>query len=104
MKKNNNIWRLALLNAPFAQEATSLDFLKDLESDSLYNLVKDEPPTVIAPVLHCVGYDKSLGVLEKCDMPLQKEVLRNMYLGAAVDPGILSIIANALRRKIEKKG
>ena len=102
--KKNDIWRLALMNAPFAQEATSLDFLKDLESDFLYNLVKDEPPTVIAPVLHCLGYDKSSGVLEKCDTSLQKEVLRIMYLGAAVDPGILKIIANALRRQIEKKG
>ena len=102
--KKNDIWRLALMNAPFAQEATPLDFLKDLESDFLYNLIKDEPPTVIAPVLHCIGRDKSLLVLEKCDMPLQKEVLRIMYLGAAVDPGILGIIAKALKRKIEKKG
>ena len=92
------------MNAPFAQEATPLEFLKDLESDFLYNLIKDEPPTVIAPVLHCIGRDKSLLVLEKCDMPLQKEVLRIMYLGAAVDPGILGIIAKALKRKIEKKG
>ena len=102
--KKNDIWRLALMNAPFAQEATPLEFLKDLESDFLYNLIKDEPPTVIAPVLHCIGCDKSLLVLEKCDMPLQKEVLRIMYLGAAVDPGILGIIAKALKRKIEKKG
>ena len=48
--------------------------------------------------------DTSLCVLEKCQMPLQKEVLRAMYLGDMVDPGILSVIANALRRKIEKKG
>jgi len=102
--KKNDIWRLALLNAPFAQESTPLDFLKDLENDSLYSLIKDEPPTVIAPVLHCIGYEKSLSVLEKCQMPLQKEVLRAMYLGDMVDKGILGIIANALRRKIEKKG
>ncbi|MBO7516278.1 MAG: hypothetical protein J6T61_00870 [Spirochaetia bacterium] len=102
--KKNDIWRLALLNAPFAQEATPLDFLKELDSDSLYRLIKGEPPTVIAPVLHCIGYDKSLCVLEKCQMPLQKEVLRAMYLGDMVDRGILNIIANALRRKIEKKG
>jgi len=102
--KKNDIWRLALLNAPFAQEATPLDFLKDLENDSLYSLIKDEPPTVIAPVLHCIGYEKSLNVLEKCQMSLQKEVLRAMYLGDMVDRGILGIIANALRRKIEKKG
>ena len=102
--KKNDIWRLALLNAPFAQEATPLDFLKNLENDSLYNLIKDEPPTVIAQVLHCIGYEKSLSVLEKCQMPLQKEVLRAMYMGDMVDQGILGIIANALRRKIEKKG
>lgn len=81
-----------------------MDFLKNLEDDSLYNLIKDEPPTVIAPVLHSIGYDKSLSVLEKCQMPLRKEVLKAMYLGDMVDSGILSIIANALHRKIEKKG
>ena len=102
--KKNDIWRLALLNAPFAQGTTPLDFLKELEDEALYDLVKDEPPAVIAPVLHCIGYDKSQSVLEKCPMPLQKEVLRAMYLGEMVDPGILGIIANALRRKIEKKG
>ena len=102
--KKNDIWRLALLNAPFAQRSTPLDFLKDLESGFLYNLIKDEPPAVIAPVLHCLGYEKSQSVLEKCGMPLQKEVLRAMYLGDMVDSGILSVIANALRRKIEKKG
>ena len=102
--KKNDIWRLALLNAPFAQEATPLDFLKELDSGSLYKMIKDEPATVIAPVLHCIGYEKSLCVLEKCQMPLQKEVLKAMYLGDMVDRGILNIIANALRRKIEKKG
>lgn len=102
--KKNDIWRLALLNAPFAQEATPLDFLKDLESGFLYDLIKEEPPTVIAPVLHCIGYEKSLGVLEKCQEPLQKEVLKAMYLGDMVDSGILLIIAKALKRKIEKKG
>ena len=102
--KKNEIWRLALLNAPFAQESTPLDFLKDLENDSLYDLIKNEPPAVIATVLHCIGQEKSLIVLEKFQMPLQKEVLRAMYLGDMVDQGILGIIANALRRKIEKKG
>ena len=102
--KKNEIWRLALVNAPFAKEPTPLDFLKDMDSSSLFALVKDEPPAVIAPVLHCLGLDKSQAVLEKCQMPLQKEVLRAMYLGDMVDDGILNIIANALRRKIEKKG
>ena len=102
--KKNEIWRIALLNAPFAKESTPLDFLKSLEDDFLYNLIKDEPPTVIAPVLHCIGYDKSLPVLEKFRTPLQKEILRAMYLGDLVDSGILSVRANALKRKIEKKG
>ena len=102
--KKNDIWRIALFNAPFAKEATPLDFLKNLEDDFLYALIKDEPPTVIAPVLHCIGYEKSLSVLEKCQTKLQKEILRAMYLGDLVDSGILSIIANALKRKIEKKG
>lgn len=102
--KKNDIWRIALMNAPFAKEATSLDFLKALEDNSLYNLIKDEPPAVIAPVLQCIGYEKSQGVLEKCPMPLQKEVLRAMYLGDMVDSGILSVIATALKRKIKKKG
>ncbi len=102
--KKNDIWRLALANAPFAQDATPLDFLKELDSGSLFALVKDEPPAVIAPVLHCLGFEKSQEVLEKCQMPLQKEVLRAMYLGDMVDGGILAIIANALKRKIEKKG
>ena len=102
--KKNDIWRIALLNAPFAQETTPLSFLNDLESDFLYNLIKDEPPAVIAQVLHSIGYEKSLPVLEKFRSPLQKEVLRAMYLGDLVDPGILGVIANALKRKIEKKG
>ena len=102
--KKNEIWRIALMHAPFAQEATPLDFLKELEIDSLYGLIKEEPPSVIAPVLQCLGYEKSLLVLEKCRMSLQKEVLRAMYLGDMVDPGILSVIANVLKRKIEKKG
>ncbi|MBO7430004.1 MAG: hypothetical protein J6U56_03190 [Spirochaetia bacterium] len=102
--KKNEIWRIALLNAPFAQEATPLGFLKELEDESLYNLIKDEPAAVIAPVLHCIGYDKSLSFLEKCRTQLQKDVLKAMYLGDLVDDGILGVIANALRRKIEKKG
>ena len=102
--KKNEIWRLALVNAPFANKSTPLDFLKELDSGSLFALIKNEPPTVIAPVLQCLGPDKSQEVLEKCQMPLQKEVLRAMYLGDMVDDGILRIIANALRRKIEKKG
>lgn len=102
--KKNDIWRLALVNAPFAKESTPLDFLKNMDSNSIFSIIKDEPPAVIAPVLHCLGYEKSQSVLEKCQMPLQKEVLRAMYLGDMVDEGILKIIANALHRKIEKKG
>ena len=102
--KKNDIWRIALVNAPFAKESTPLDFLKDLEESTIFTLIKDEPPTVIAPVLQCIGLETSQGVLEKCAPPLQKEVLRAMYLGDLVDAGILSIIANALKRKKEKKG
>lgn len=102
--KKNDIWRLALVNAPFAKEPTPLDFLKELDGSSIFALVKDEPPTVIAPVLQCIGLEKSQSVLEKCQMPLQKEVLRAMYVSDIVDDGILRIIANALKRKIEKKG
>ena len=102
--KKNDIWRIALVNAPFAKESTPLDFLKELDDSSIFTLIKDEPPTVIAPVLQCIGLEKSQNVLEKCAPPLQKEVLRAMYLGDIVDSGILRIIANALRRKIEKKG
>ena len=102
--KKNEIWRLALLNAPFAQKSTPLDFLKDLESGFLYNLIKDEPPAVIAPVLHCLGYEKSQSVLEKCEMTLKKEVIRAMNLGDMVDSAIISVIANSLRKKKKKKG
>ena len=102
--KKKDIWRLALLNAPFAKEPTPLDFLKELDSGSIFSLIKDEPPTVIAPVLQSLGFEKSQEVLEKCQMPLQKEVLRVMYTLDIVDDGILRIIANALKRKIEKKG
>ena len=102
--KKNDIWRLALLNAPFAKEPTPLDFLKEMDSEFLFSLLKDEPPTVIAPVLQSLGFEKSQSVLEKCQMPLQKEVLRAMYTLDMVDGGILRIIANALSRKIEKKG
>ena len=96
--KKNEIWRLALLNAPFAQKSTPLDFLKDLESDFLYNLIKDEPPAVIAPVLHCLGYEKSQSWLEKCGMPLQKEVLRAMYFTVLLHPSCKGEIKNHQNR------
>ena len=102
--KKNDIWRLALVNAPFSHSSTPLDFLKELDSELLYNLIKDEPPAVIAAVLHCIGYESSLPVLAKCRQPLQKAVLRVMYLDNMASDSILSIIAHALKRKIEKKG
>ena len=102
--KKNDIWQLALANAPFAQEDTPLDFLKSIDDSALYNLVKDEPPAVVASVLHCLGYKKSLPIMEKYQTKLQKEILRIMYLGNTASDSVLSIIAHALQRKIEKKG
>lgn len=98
--KKDDIWILAFENAPFAKESTPLDFLKEQDSEIIYNLINKEPSSVVATVLHCLGREKGKSVVERFNSIQKKEILRIMYLGNLVDDSVMNIISKTLKNKI----
>lgn len=98
--KKDDIWLLALENAPFAKKETPLDFLKNQDSDIIFSLLKKEIPSVIATVIFCIGKEKGKEVLSRFDSAHKKEILKIMYLDNSVSDTVLKVISDTLRLKI----
>ncbi len=80
------------------------DFLDELEFDQILMVLRHEPASVLSVVFPYMQPDKAAKVLEALHPDLQRETIHRVGRLEAVDPAVLSRIAEALRERIRRQG
>lgn len=78
------------------------DFLKDVESDVIYNLLKEEHPQTISVTLVNISRRKAADILSKFDKSLAKDIALRIAKMGELMPEAIAGMALALKKKYDK--
>lgn len=80
------------------------DFLEDVESEQLIQLLKNEPPSVLSTVLPFLEPAKAGAVLAALDSTVQKQTVKRIAGLSGIPPEVLAKIEDALRARLRTQG
>jgi len=80
------------------------DFLEDVESEQLIQLLKNEPPSVLSTVLPFLDPAMAGSVLAALDSTVQKQTVKRIAGLSGIPPEVLSKIEDALRARLRTQG
>ncbi len=97
-KKANEILRK--LQAPMMSKSGSLKAAKDLDSETLVNLIRGEHPQIVALVLTNLSPDKAAEVLSSLPEELRTDVALRICNLERIRPGVMQEINEFFRSKL----
>jgi flagellar motor switch protein FliG len=79
-------------------------FLRDLETDALLDLIADEQPQTVALILSCVPPQQAAAALGALTIEDQTELVCRMATAMAASPQVIADVESALRRRLDAPG
>ncbi|MEW6379323.1 MAG: flagellar motor switch protein FliG [bacterium] len=91
---------LRKLQAPMLGKATNLKVLKDLDSETLANLIRGEHPQIIALILTHLSPDKAAEILAYLPEETRTDVALRICNLERIRPGVIQEISEYFRNKL----
>jgi len=91
---------LRKLDAKVISKSTSLTTVKNLDSETLLNLIRDEHPQIIALILTCLEPDKSAEILSALPDEIRSDVALRICHLERIRPGVMDDLNDFFRNKM----
>lgn len=84
-----------------AERTVPFQFLHDLQTDALLDLIADEQPQTVALILSCVPAQQAAAVLGSLTIEDQTALACRIATVGAASPEVISDVESALRRRLD---